>query len=88
MEEKWKRPCFVKKGGGRDLMATYKIINFGKSLDAGMRAPSMGAVPVLPRESAAAGAGRDPQRAGKNCSNLTRNGLGWRLLVSPRVEYG
>lgn len=75
MEEKWKRAGFVKKGGGRDLMTTYKIINFGKPFDAGMRVPGLGAVPMLPRESAAVGAGRAPQHAGKNCSNLTQNGL-------------
>jgi len=30
-------------------MTMYKIINFGKSLEAGMRLPSTGAAPVLPQ---------------------------------------
>lgn len=39
MGEKRKRPCFLKKGGGRD-MTTYQIINLGTSLDAGMKSPA------------------------------------------------
>lgn len=56
-------------------MMTYKIFNFGKSLDAGMRVPSIGAVSMLPPESTAVGAGRDtPSVQGKT------------VLISPKMS--
>lgn len=71
MGEKKEKALFSPKRRWQRLMTTYKIINFGKSFDAGVPVPSMGAIPGKESHEELVGL----PVPGKNCSNLAPNGL-------------